>query len=401
MRVLDRILGSPRDRFAREVVAELRRRRVPEVTYLPDTFVVRYRKAPDDGDAGEVFLHNVFLECAGANRTERRARIGRLVAGVVDGPPPPQEWAQARGALRPVLRSAQFGLVSVGPARALLSRPALPHLREYVVIDQPAAMAYVTTDELRRWDVDAAEVFATARANLAALDARPVAGPAERPAVLRFVDTGDAYVTSRLLVDGWLAGLRERVGGDPVAFAPERSTLIVAADGSDVLATVFALVEEEYREAVRSLSPQAYTVGPDGRVVPYAAPAGHPAADAARRAGLILAAHEYAAQREWLDQRHEEDGTDVFVAGHDLVERPDGTLFSVTTWSDGVEALLPEVEWVAFTSGDAEPFFVPWPAVVGETDLCPEPDHDPPRHRVRGWPQAATMERLRARAAMP
>jgi hypothetical protein len=401
MGFLDRFVGSPQDRFAREVVAELRRNGVPEVTYDPDEFAIHIRKAPDDGEAGDIYLHNVFHESAGLSRSERRERIRRLIAAVVRSPEPPQTWDGIRSRLRPVLRSAHFGLGAVpdlDPAKDLLSRKALPHLDEYVVIDMPTSMAYVTGQRLEQWGVSTDEVFAAARANLAAHSATPDDEPSDGPAILRFVDSGDGYFTSRLLVDGWLAGLAGRVGGRPVAFAPDRDTLIVVADEPELLPKLFELVEGEYLEAVRGLSPQAYTVAGDGTVGPYPAPDGHPLAALVRRADTHLVANEYAAQGEWLERTL--DG-DVFVAGQKVFGRPDGSLFTVASWAEGVETLLPRADYVAFTGQDMEPFFVAWDGVLTETDLVPEPGLRLPRYRVRGWPQAATVERLRTRATTP
>jgi hypothetical protein len=401
MGMLDRIVGSRQDRFAREVVAELHRLGIPEASYLPEAFAVRYRKAPDDGDGGEVLLHNVFHECAGVSRAERRDRIRRLIAAVVRAPALPQSWAEVRPRLRPVLRSAQFGRSVIVEPKQPLSRPALPHLNEYVVVDQPDSMAYVTVEQQRLWGVPPDEMFAAGYANLARVAAGPAEEPAAGPAVLRFVDTGDAYFTSRLLLDGWLAGLAGQVGGRPVAFAPDRDTLIVVSDAPAGLPQLFELVEKEFFAAPRGLSPQAYTVADNGRVIPYPAPEGHPLAAAVHRADTLLAADEYAAQAEWLEQQHTRDNIDIFVATLGVLTRPDGTIFSAASWAEGVDTLLPPADFVAFTRTGEQPFFVPWSAVLAETDLEPQPGLSPIRYRVTGWPQEATLRRLRARATTP
>ena len=406
MGILDRFVGSPQDRFAREVIAELRRVGVPEATYDPEEFSIRIRTAPDDDETGEIYLHNVFQESAGSSKAERRERITRLVSALVRGPEPPQTWAEVRTRLRPVLRSAHYGLTGsyeVDVAHAMVSRPALPYLYEYVVIDMATSMAYVTVEQVGGWEVPVDEVFAAARANLAEMSVAPDEEPGDGPALLRFVDSGDGYFTSRLLLDGWLAGLSGRVGGQPVAFAPDRDTLIVAADDPVLLPKLFELVEQDFLESPRAISPQAYTSGADGVVLPYPAPDGHPLAGAVRRAEAHLARGEYAAQTEWLKRQYERDGTDVFVASHLVFGRPDGSLFSVTSWAEDVDTLLPEADYVVFSfrDDDREPFYVAWSSVVAEVDLEPVAGLRLPRYRVTGWPQASTMERLHARATSP
>src|SRR3954451_5345341 len=275
--------------YANRVLAEVRRAGAAEAWYDSDAFAVRFRRTAGDSVA-TVNLGTLYQEAAGADPAERDARIARLAADVVTPAELPETWQEVAPLLRPVLRPATFG-----QGTDVLGRPALPYLRELVVIDQPTTMAYVKDDKPAAWGVPAAEVFATARANVARFAALADEPPAA-PALLRFVDDGDGYFASRLLVDSWLAGLSGRVGGRPVAFVPDQNTLLVTGDQPDTLGSLFELVESEYREAARAVSPAAYTVDGAGRVVPYAAPAGHPVGAAAHRAEVVLAATEYAAQ---------------------------------------------------------------------------------------------------------
>jgi hypothetical protein len=162
--------------------------------------------------------------------------------------------------------------------------------------------------------------------------------PAEnRPVLLRFVDTGDAYFTSMLLIKGFLAGLANRVGGRPVAFMPNKDTLIVSSDVPDALPALYRLAEEEFRQATRSLSPVGYTVDDSGAVVAYSTPPDSALASVVHRAEVILAGGEYGAQKEALDAQHERDEVDIFVASLLVVQRSDDSVFSVAVWSDGVD----------------------------------------------------------------
>jgi hypothetical protein len=388
--------GEPsRHDYANQVLAEVRRAGAAEAWYDSEAFAVHFRREAG-GSVATINLATLYQEAAGADPAERNARLIRLAADVVTPAALPETWERVAPLLRPVLRPASFA-----QGTDVVARPAWPCLRELVVIDQPTTMAYARADKLAAWGVPAAEVFATARANLARLAAPPDATPAGGPALLRFVDDGDGYFASRLLLDGWLAGLAGRVGGRPVAFVPDQNTLIVTDDQPDTLGPLFELVESAYREAARAVSPAAYTVDGAGRVLPYAPPPGHPVEAVAHRAEVILAASEYQAQGEHLTELHERDGRDVFVARLLAAGRDDGSVFSVASWADGVEALLPAADLVAFSAEGADAFYVPWDAAARTARLEPVDGLHPPRYHVHGWPPAAVVDQLRKQAVAP
>jgi hypothetical protein len=389
--------GSPQDRFAKQVLdAVLATGRVAGAWYEPEAFAVRFQQTAD-GDAGWIYLHNTFHETARASRAERAERVRRLVAAVVSESRADRDWDAVRSALRPVLRGAAFGQGMSNGDGGMLSRPAMPYLVELVVVDEPTSMAYVLDHHAREWGVDDDEVFAAARDNLARQAAEVTRGErSDGRAMIRFVDTGDAYFTSMLLIDGFLASLAPRVGGRPVAFVPDKDTLMVmAGDHDGALTKFYELMENEYRDAVRSLSPVGYTVDDAGRVVPYRTGEPGDLANRVHRAEVMLAAAEYNAQKEALDSRHERDGVDIFIATVMAVERPDGSTSSVSVWTDDCDTLLPETDHVAFHTND-ESFTVPWPIVASEASFSAVPGLTPPRYRVQTWPAEPVLSRLRA-----
>jgi hypothetical protein len=398
---MDRLIGSPRDRFAREVLAAVRGAGIAQAWYDRGQFAVGYRRERGTGEPdGWLYLGNIFRECQGATRTQRAGSIAGLVTGAVHHAAPPGTWGQARAHLRPVLRSGSFTLGVPHPGRAPLRRPALPYLDELVVLDRETSMEYVSDGLAETWAVPPDEVFVAARQNLAARATLPQpAGPP--PTVLRFADDGNGYFVSHLLLDGWLGDLAPQVGGRPVAFAPDHNTLLVTADEPGALGRLFDPVEQEYRSAVRPVSPQAYTLDAYGRLVPYRAPDGHPLTAAVRRAEAVLACAEYQAQREWLEHEHEQDGRDIFVARLSMASRPDGTVFTFATWGEHVDTLLPRADQVAFASDGTPTFFVAWSALAREVDLVPVAGLRPDRYRLTDWPPAPVVHRLRAAAAGP
>ena len=224
------------------------------------------------------------------------------------------------------------------------------------MVDQPDAMTYVSAEQPAEWGVPPDEVFRTARGNLSGAVLR---GVATEPTVVQFVDDGDAYWTSHLLLDGWLAGLAEQVGGVPVAFAPERGTLLVAADLSAHLPKLFAQAEMAYLRSARPITPMAYRADEHGRAVPYAAPPGHPMHECVLRAEQVQTMHEYARQAAVLDDAA---ALDLVDGGH-----------TRTVWSR--TALLPRADEVLV--GDE---VLPWSEV--EPRLRRVPGVEPPRWRA-------------------
>ena len=270
-----------RARLASQVIRRLRRAGVPDARYHSASFTVRCTR-PGDDEPSVLRLDEVH-----------RGQAAEFVAGFLRAPGLPATWAEARPLLRPVLRSA----IPPSDAGIPLSRPALPYLAEFVVVDQPDTMTYVNAEH--GWGVTGDEVFAAARANLSRAT---LLGASQEPVLVQFVDDGDSYWTSHLLLDGWLAGLAEQVGGRPVAFAPERGTLLVTAAGSPHLAALFAQAEEIYARSARPITPMAYVSDPDGCTVPFTVPAAHPLRHVVQRAERILAVQEYARQAAHLSE---------------------------------------------------------------------------------------------------
>ena len=152
------------------------------------------------------------------------------------------------------------------------------------------------------------------------------------------------------------------------------------------------IIEKRYREAARPISPQAYILDPDGTLVVYPAPDGTPAAAAIHKAGLLLAAAEYASQGSALA-----DSEDAFPAKLIIAEGND-RVFTVASWADGVDTLLPRAEYIAFSGETAEPFLATWDSVLDEVSLTPVQGLRPERFRARAWPDAKVMNRLRTNA---
>ncbi|WP_067497161.1 hypothetical protein [Actinoplanes sp. TFC3] len=335
---------AARARLASRVIKRLRKAGMTGARYHSASFTVQFTR-PGDDEPSVVRLEEV-----------KRKHVDRFIAGLLRAPGLPATWTEARPLLRPVLR----GVTTTADVSEPLCRPALPFLAEFVVVDQPDTMTYVNATH--GWGVTDDEVFAAARSNLS--HAKLVGG-AEEPVVVQFLDNGDAYWTSHLLLDNWLAGLQDQVGGRPVAFAPDRGLLLVTADGSAHLADLFTRAEAIYLSSPRAITPMAYTSDKQGKIVPYEAQPDSPYEVCVRRARAVLGAREYARQAQHLPHAAE------------LLLTQDGRTRAL--WPDNGPALLPEADEVQF--GDTTR---PWSEVC---DRLEPQSISPERWKGYKWPQ--------------
>jgi hypothetical protein len=400
MGMLDRLRGTPQERFARRVLTAMRDAGVASARYLPDQFAIEVRRDSSQAQPAIAYLGNIYRECERAGRGERRERIASFLSAVVFNPGAPTSWEEVAPLLRPLLRTVTFGSGMPASAPRPLRRPAWAYLAEFVVIDQPTSVMYVTEKQAQEWGVTENGIFDRARRNMAGIASTgPHADDAPGPRkLIRMVEDGDAYWASHLFVDGWLAAQRAQLGGAPLAFVPDTTGMLLvgrgAEDTPESLGKVFELAEQEYRDAARPISPMAFTVDDTGAVVPFVVPREHPMYHVTHRSEVIIAASEYAAQAANLE-------TDAFVAACTSAQRQDGSVFTVASWAEGVDTLLPRADYVAFPSDDADPFFVIWDDMAREVDLEPEPGLHPERYRLRSWPHPGVVERLRKVATRP
>jgi hypothetical protein len=333
-----------RARLASRVIKRLRRAGMADARYHSASFTVRFVR-PGDDEPSVVRLAEV-----------RRKQVDQFIAGLLRAPGLPATWAEARPLLRPVLR----GVTTTADVAEPLCRPAFPFLAEFVVVDQPDTMTFVNATH--GWGVTDAEVFAAARGNLSGAK---LVGVADEPVVVQFMDDGDSYWTSHLLLDGWLAALAGQVGGRPVAFAPDRGLLLVTADLSGHLDDLFTRAEAIYLSSSRAITPMAYVSDDNGRTVPYVPEKASKYEICVRRAQAVLAAREYARQAQHLP-----------LAAEFLITQ-DGRTRAL--WSSDEPALLPEADEVQ--CGDVTR---PWGELVD--GLQPQ-GLTPERWKGEKWPQ--------------
>ncbi|WP_227980352.1 hypothetical protein [Nocardia spumae] len=367
--------------------------------------VVRYDRdefALTVGNDHVLFLSNLFHETDGLAEAERDARVDRFVTALLSPKDPDAGWDEVCDSLRPILRPMTYGLGADDDMPQPLARPAFPFINEMVAIDREETRTIVTMSDAAKWGVPVEEVFARARANLGSI---LTSAELEPRSLIRFVDEGSSYFASYLLVPEWLAAL-DTPDWRPVAFIPDVDTLLLVPDDPEILDSVFEMVEQQYREASRPLSPQGYTLDGNGAVVPLDRVGPHRALAAAQRAAAGLAVTEYTTQSEWISEQFD---THLELTGFGLepaypatplfVARDEGP-FTVATWGQGVEFLLPRADYIVFCVMDEQEeevstlCTVPFDTAVRLTGITAVPGLTPERFEARHWPEPAVLAAL-------
>ncbi|MER7280111.1 hypothetical protein ABT369_37300 [Dactylosporangium sp. NPDC000244] len=373
---LTRPARSPRERFADQVLAELRRLGFTDAEFRPTQFAIVCECGQDAYST--LFLSKAFSQYQ-RKPGDRKQFVREFVAHSLTPPAQPATFAEALPELRLALRHAARGTRT-------LRRPALPHLDEVVL----AGDVPLDIDSPGRWGVSAEVIFAAAHTRTLARAELPAAAGFFGPSVLHVPDYDGEQLVSWVLLEGWLAELDEQVGGRAVAFLPSTLMLLVCADEPRLVEQLYELAADEYARTPRPLSPMAYTTDDDGHVVPFLPERGHPAYPAAARAGRRLAVDVAEHQRRTLGDRRLAEAT--------LTARPDGSAFTSAQWAVGTPALLPAVDLVGVSVPGEKVFHVPWALLVEADLVLEEIEYRPPRFSVTPAPSPASLGYLRERA---
>lgn len=179
--------------------------------------------------------------------------------------------------------------------------------------------------------------------------------------------------------------------GDCIVFLPTRScAIMVPANRADAVSRAAALVEFFY-DAQDLLSFQPL-IGRDGSWSGFNPTPDHLAYDACARLEVLDRVAIERAQREILVSvvapAIEFGALQVLVSG--------SALWTVCTWNQGTETLLPEADAIRFSSAqDEPPMIVKWDAaisIVGERML--RTGHEPARWLTSGYPSPGELAAL-------
>lgn len=400
MGFLDRLLGAPTmDKLVRDVTRALQRRDAQDLRVDLEHGELGFRL---HGGEMKLFLGNLLHDLQRCPRAQRPALLARFLDGVLAPDNAiPATYAQARPRLMPVVRRrADIGIVALStqsvsddPARQFLpaTRPLVGDLVIALVCDRPTSMAYVNEPELPKWNVTFDQALADALDNLRGLPEH--GGWRQVGKGVWSGEWGDAYDSSRIL----LPDLIHRVGvRDPVVAVPFRNALMLTSAGNEAgIALMAQVIQDHAEDNPRWLSFQLLRLH-ETRWEPHAPLV---AVDAWHLLNLRNESGVNDNQKELLDALHARCDINLFVAGYQMLARDDLGTLSFAVWSNEVDTLLPHTEFIVFAlrgqdAGDL--LLVAWDearAVVGE--LMEPTGHVPERVRVRRFPDAAQLARLR------
>ncbi len=218
------------------------------------------------GEAFRIHLHNLYASVDGLDGPARAAEVERATRAMFAPRTRPAAWADVEDRLVPTLRPADaFEDVDV------IVRPAFGGLVEALAMDLRDSTAYITPTQLEYWGRPPDQAFDRARANLrtVASDGLDALHSRMELTVVE-IAPGDVHAPSRLLLPGWLAGLRGALGGAPVAAVPTRTTLLVARADRPDLDAFAAAVRGLYETEPGPVSADLYTTDAGGGIVPFA-----------------------------------------------------------------------------------------------------------------------------------
>ena len=343
-----------------------------------------------------LFLGNAYREYCSCSNKHRPNSLQRFVRGWLDAhKPPPDEYADIKPDILPAVRSRSFfesarlRMVIGGDDDTFLQYQTIgDDLGVGLVYDMPDSMRPISNKDIEQWGVTFYNALEAARDNLRQLPPR-IVGPKEGEGVYVFT-TNDSYDSSRLIL---LDLIRQfQVKGDYIAMAPGREMLIVAgSEDTPGLEAMVALAKKSF-EQPRMVSGVALRLVGD-EWVSWMPEAAHPLYDEFRGLRIQSFGHDYAEQKELLDELHEKTGEDVFVASYSVMQHKDtGHRISYCVWTKGTVSLLPQAERIVLGGDDQPPVMAPWENVaeiVG--DLMTPMGMYPERYRVEGFPTAAQL----------
>jgi hypothetical protein len=320
-----------------------------------------------------------------------------------------REFPEDFEAARPDLRSRLWTRAAVEQDRLrrdlgdpgmaeLPCNPVGEHLLEFLAYGRPNSLRWITAEELNAWGVNFYEAIDAARRNI---DDLTTTYSRSGENLFCFM-SGDSYDASRLMLIDRIHDLE--LAGKPVAMVPNRERLYVTGSENRLGLRLLADRAGKALSEPHSLSGVPLILD-NGVWADWMPPEEHPSHGRFRKLQIRWMGALYAAQKELMDAVIQNQGIDLFVADFAILETGDGAS-SLCVWSEGVDALLPFTEKVAFTrdvNGVPVPFaqasgelgLADWVRVVAVAGSLMKPtDCYPPRYRVREFPDSAALETI-------
>ncbi len=399
--LLAKVFNRPLDNhgFARKMIDAARGAGYREpLDYLPDEFRLRH------GDGVYFNLHNAYRDYQNAARPQRTAVLDGYVATLLRSrDKSARSFADIRPLLRPVIRNlAMLEEVRLHHRRSegrddayqVVHRTLGKDCVTLLAIDHPESTSTLTKGPEPHWGISLDEALGIALDNLRATteDAFEEIIPG-----LYIGRWGDGYEISRALLPDVLQ--RAPIKGQPVFMIPTNDVLLVAGDRDEAALRQMVELSFKAQENGRAVSSQMLTYQ-DQRIVAFKSGDDALLARLATLEHLLLqgACH---AQKELLDKIHEERGEDLFVATYMLYELADsgGRTFSMCSWTQTVDSLLPKTDRVALVElgadGVSNTRLVEWAEIEDKVaGLLQQVSLYPPRYRTLGFPSPEQLQRM-------
>ncbi|MEF9930129.1 MAG: hypothetical protein RR983_01455 [Massilia sp.] len=341
-------------------------------------------------------LHKQYCDAARADRP----RFLEMCMAILRDTSLPQRFEDVRANLLPAVRARSYAESLRLSARlagtALAGTSAAPLGEDVVtviVVDDADSMSVVTATQLDAWGVSFAVALDMALDHLRGM---PGGGFVRNLDGVMVGDWNDAYDSSHLL----LPDVIHRAGiSDPVAMIPTRDSILLAPAGDRrALLAMLALAHTASEEQGRTVSAAMYHFR-NGSAQTHT-PEDEEVARGLAQLRQRYLAEDYADQKTLLDDLHEKHDLDLFVASFMLAQDNHARQeFSLCTWSEGVDALLPKADRIALVrfneQGEAQRAGTyDWDtvsAVAGHL-MTPQPDTYPIRYRVTQFPDLALLK---------
>jgi hypothetical protein len=403
MGLLDFLWGPPgRDKFARLVMEALRKRgEVRELSYDAGRFRIAV--------AGGSFMNltNGYQEYCAADKGKRGEVLKRFLSAwsAPERTRLPEAFEDVHPDLLPVVRSRFYyaaadlqGRAQGGQGMDIPQQLLGDHLCVSLVYDLPTAMRSISQDDLDHWQVTFYEALEASRRNLEQMGPTAfVAIPEKR---IYISANHDNYDASRLLILDLIRRLEVR--GDPVVLVPNRDTLIVTGTEEDDGLTFLASAAEKSFQEPRPISAIPLVLR-DDEWQTWQPAWDSPLAPAFRALRLRSLGAEYNDQKDLLDDLHQHEQKDLFVASFKAYEQGDKQPRSFCVWVDGADSLLPETDEIHLyrpgpNQGKGNVVAVASWRQVREIcgDLLEPAGLYPERYRVREFPTSGQLEQLKS-----
>lgn len=365
-----------------------------------------------------VFLGHALNEYEANPLPEKPRVLARRFWSSVRRASPPTEVDVIRSILPRLRDRAWFSAVrrqaelEVGADEAAIAEVTLPfrslnqELGAHLAFDLPTSVMEIGPDRLAAFGLAFDELFDRAVVNLRE---RPRLDFEQPDASLAaFVSPyRDGFDATRLLLTERFAELP--VKGRPIAVAPTHDIVFVAGEDDEAAIEQIANWAEQALLEPKPHTAHAFRL--DGAAwEPWLPPRSHRAWPKLKVLQLQSFASAYARQKEVLEALLHANGHDIVVGNLRAFRTPGGEIFTSTTWTQGVEVLLPQTDRIDFVRANPDGTPISGAKSYSTTfdvarklvpHLMEATGDTPERWRVIGFPLDSELEEMASQGKLP